>query len=101
MRILALLEIREGWKFETEHVPGILNRATGGLSRWDQEVQPNLSAICPDISWQELPLPPQGTDGAVLWSIGIELVRRAVVKSSQRTYEGAFWILNSAHTAPE
>lgn len=62
MRILGLLEIRGGWKFEAKHIPGALNQAADGISRWNRdEVQANLSAICPDIAWQELPLSAQGT----------------------------------------
>lgn len=61
MRILGLLEIRERWKFEAEHVPGILNRAADGIS-----LEPRIGASYPylhfpdNISSQELPFQSKG-----------------------------------------
>lgn len=53
---MRIPKVRRGWKFEAKHAPGTLNRAASGNSRWNrEEVQANLSAVCPNFSWQGFP----------------------------------------------
>ena len=53
MRLLGVLDVSSGWKFEASHVRGIHNAAADGISRWDRgSVVDNLCAVRPNISWQ-------------------------------------------------
>ena len=53
MRLLGVLDVSSGWKFEASHVRGIHNAAADGISRWDcGSVLDNLRAVRSYIPWQ-------------------------------------------------
>lgn len=95
MRMLGLIQMRGGWKFEAKHVPGIMNKEADGISRWNRKnVQANLADIRPDVPWQDLSLSAQGREGSLFRNLGLGLVRHTVAHLSQRTYEEHFgsWV---------
>ena len=68
MRLLGVLELSSGWRFDAKHVRGIFNVATDGISRWDRaSVLVNLHAVRPDIPWQEQDLGAAGISLCTSW----------------------------------
>ena len=54
MRIMGVLEVRNGWRFRAKHIKGVANTIADGISRWDRnDIALNLHSCRPDVCWQE------------------------------------------------
>ena len=54
MRIMGVLEMRNGWRFRAKHIKGVANTIADGISRWDRnDIALNLHSCRPDVCWQE------------------------------------------------
>ena len=90
MPLTEAIELAGGWHFDSFHVPGVLNVVAGCISRWNpSDICRNFAALRTSIDWQELD---RGVEwsGAMCVSLGRELVREAVARTSERTYQGYF-----------
>jgi len=54
MRMMGVLEMRNGWRFRAKHIKGLANTLADGISRWNHnDIAANLRSHRPDIRWQE------------------------------------------------
>lgn len=63
MRMMGVLEMRNGWRFRAKHIKGLANTLADGISRWKhEEIGANLRSYRPDICWQEQHLGQEALD---------------------------------------
>ncbi len=63
MRMMGVLEMRNGWRFRAKHIKGVANTLADGISRWDRaDIASNLHSFRPDICWQEQRLGQEALD---------------------------------------
>jgi len=54
MRMMGVLEMRNGWRFRAKHLKGVAKPLADGISRWDRkEIALKLHSLRPDVRWQE------------------------------------------------
>ena len=54
IRIMGVLEMRNGWRFRAKHIKGVANTIADGISRWDRnDIALYLHSCRPDVFWQE------------------------------------------------
>ena len=63
MRMMGVLEMRNGWRFKAKHIKGVANTLADGISRWNRnDISYNLRSYRPDICWQEQHLGQEALD---------------------------------------